>query len=121
MPVEAELLGILVPIVIGIGGVVLQMYRWSSALMVVLHGENGDEGFIESSRRTQQELAEQQREIQTQLQVQGRLLNEIAYSVADLSEDLEELEECGVDVDTDRLEDLQERANDSRWRDDSGD
>lgn len=69
-------------------------------------------------RRDRTENDQKQEKIETQLRVQGRLLNELAYSYTHLAEQLEY--ELDAEVQTERVEDLHDLASecDSRWRED---
>lgn len=119
--VDPEIIGAVVTALVAafgaFGSILLVVYRCTTSLTTVLHGENGDEGFIETTRASQHELSEQQQQILAQLAVQGRLMNELVYSFDDIAEALNE--ELDEDIDMDRMQDLQERAADSRWGDDS--
>lgn len=72
-------------------------------------------------RKKRAETVQQQHRIEAQLRVQGKLLNELAYSYTNLAEQLER--DLDANVQTERIDDLHDLASecDSRWRDDRND
>lgn len=109
------LIAVNVAVLSALGGVIWAAYRVASNLRVVLHGAEDEGGFIQTTREATDELSEEQAEICRQLKLQGRLLNELAYALADIAT---ELDDADADVDIERVKELNDRVTDDRWRKD---
>lgn len=118
MTVEPWMLGVLVTLNVAVltafGGVIWAAYRIASDIRVSLYGTEEEGGFVEASRDATDELAEDQEHIARQLKLQGRLLNKLVYAFTDLVDALDD--EVEHDIDTQHVEDLNDRVTDDRWR-----
>ncbi len=122
------IIGILVTILIAVltamGAIVKVAYDTSSKLGVTLYGSDtsdADEGFIVRSKARHDELQDAHEQVYEQLLVQGRLLSELAYSFADIAEELDDDEDLEINVNLDRIEELRERERDERLSDNDAD
>lgn len=117
------IIGILVTILIAVltamGALIKIAYDTSKKLGITLYGaDDNDEGFIVRSKERHDELNDANDEVMEQLLIQGRLLSELAYSFADIAEELEKDDDLEVNVDLERINDLREREKDERLGDD---
>jgi hypothetical protein len=122
------IIGILVTILIAVltamGAIMKVAYDTSSKLGVTLYGTDAgdaDEGFIVRSKERHDELQDAHEQVYEQLLVQGRLLSELAYSFADIAEELDDDEDLEINVNLDRIEELRERERDERLSDNDAD
>lgn len=118
MSVEPWMIGALVSLNVAVltafGAVIWAAYRIASDIRVSLYGAEDEGGFVETTRAATSELAEDQEDIARQLKLQGRLLNKLVYAFTDLVDAMDD--EVGDDVDTQHVEDLNDRVTDDRWR-----
>lgn len=120
---EWAIIGILLTLLIAVGsamGALIKIaYDATQRIGVTLHGdpENGDEngGFIQETRERNSQLEEQHNQVYEQLLIQGQLLSELAYSFAEIADELEQEEDVDVSVNLDRIEKLRERKEEDRW------
>lgn len=112
MSAELWLIGTLVTILIAvlssIAGILKVAYDMSRDVRTALYGNpsNGNEGFIQRAIDTHNELSDEQSRINENLRVQGDLLTELTYGVAEIADSLAEHEEFETDVNTERIERL---------------
>ena len=106
------LVTILIAVLTAFGAILKIAYDTAKKWDTVLKGHpavESDEGFIEESEHRHTELQQSQERIYEQLVVQGQLLSEMAYSFADIAEELQEADDIDVNVDVERIEKLHKR------------
>lgn len=115
-------IGILVTLLIAVltamGAIIKVAYDTANKWQIVLAGNGGtDSGFIGRTEEQFEELTEAQERVYDQLLIQDQLLSEVAYSVHDIVDELEDEDVIEVDVDLDRIRDLQDRRQRNRDED----
>lgn len=109
MAVDIAIIAVLVTALIavlgGFGAVIKIAYDMARDLTTAMNGDgNGNPGFIERSQRKHDELSEEQRRINENLLIQGRLLTELTYGVCELADAIHESDQIDAEVDTERIE-----------------
>lgn len=109
IPIEllVFLAGILVTVMTVFGGLIKHNYDQNQTHDQLLRGSNGDEGFVDETRKAHNDLARSQREIERTLRAHGALLQELVFTLHRVAEHMDEEEDIG-DLDIRRLEHLEE-------------
>lgn len=96
-----------------IGRFIKETYDIATDLDVLLNGPNREQkGFVQQSREAHEDLYATQKAMHQRTEVQARLVEQMAYSMTELAEAIDEMN--GHDVDVDRLEQKLDDFRDER-------
>lgn len=98
-----------------IGALLRQTYDIATDLDVVIHGNTRDQkGFVQRTEEMHAEMCQQHSRVQSHLVIQGRLINELTYTLSNIAEQLDDHDDVDVTVDIDRIERLRDLEDEVR-------